>query len=41
MSKKKIVKAILVALSVLLSAAEAVDSSVDCGSDKPKTGKTE
>ena len=37
MSKKKVVKAILVALSVLLSAAEAVDSSVGRGTDKPKT----
>ena len=37
MSTKKVIKVILVALSVLLSAAENVDIAVDRGSDRPKT----
>ena len=37
MSKKKVVKAILVAISVLLTAAEGIDISGERESDKLKT----
>ena len=37
MSKKKIIKMVLVALSVLLSAAESVDNTVDRRLDDSKT----